>query len=536
MKIQNFDFLAHTDKQDVQSIYATGLEKPLLIISEKTIDRLVYESFKRLSFTFTKSHIEHLISATLDPQSSNNDRYVCASLLKNAQCAASYVLPLCQDTGIAHIFSWSPQHVLLPSTSRKIISEAVFKTYKDLNLRYSTVVPVSFFDEKDPSTNLPCQTFLFKENLKNPFSPEGEQGASFLFCAKGGGSSNKTVFIQGTKADLNEKRFTALLKEKIVQLGTSACPPYTIAVVVGGLSPEQNLLTLKLATCGHVMENEESFRDSYWEKKVLEFANTAGYGAQFGGKKAAIEAIVIRLPRHGASCPISLGVSCSAHRNLKAFISPKGIYLEKTITDLSAIDGFSQALSFAKPETTNEITVNTEDGIDSMLKKFSTIPIGQRILISGKILVARDAAHAKWKKLLDEGKPLPEYTLLYPICYAGPSRTPPGFPIGSFGPTTAGRMDSYADVLMSKGAARITLAKGNRGSIWKKACKKYKSVYLGTLGGAAALITSEFIVSAKVIDYSELGMEAVQLVEVKNLPAFVLINEKGEDFYEQLSE
>ncbi len=537
-----FDFYPHHHNGDVQTVLCDQREKPFIILSEQVLQRLVYESFKRLSFTFTRSHIEHLISAALAEDASNNDRYVCASLLKNAQTSASFTLPLCQDTGIATIFSWIPPSVILPDNARHIISRAVAQVYYDCNLRFSTTVPESFFEEKDPQNNLPCQTFLFNEAVSPSFTDYEGSHASFLFCAKGGGSSNKTVFIQGTKADLTDDKFDSLLQNKIKALGTSACPPYTIAVVAGGLSPEQNLLTLKLATCGCVLEDANSFRDPKLEQRVLEIARTCGYGAQFGGTQAAVGAIVIRLPRHGASCPISIGVSCSAHRNLKTFVTQEGIYLEKTVTSFSGIEGFSKAISYAGVHTSvisgthdeKEITIHTDDGISCMIKEISTLKPGTRILLSGKIIVARDAAHAQWKKLLDAGKELPSYTAEYPICYAGPSRTPEGFPLGSFGPTTAGRMDSYAELLMSRNAARITLAKGNRSSEWKKACKKYNSCYLGTIGGAAALITSEYIISSEIIDYPELGMEAVRLVEIRNLPVFMLINGKGEDFYEEL--
>ncbi len=540
-----FDFYPHEKEEDAHLLQVPEMKQNFLIISERAVERLVYESFKRLSFTFTRSHIDHLIKACLSPDASDNDRYVLASLLKNAQCSSDYILPLCQDTGIAHTFAWIPQGVVLSGSVKSIISSSVYSVYKDCNLRYSTSVPLSFYEEKDPQNNLPCQTYLFSEPPSSPFSSGSEQAASFLFCAKGGGSSNKTVFIQGTKADLTEEKFVQILEDKIRGLGTSACPPYTIAAVAGGLSPEQNLLTLKLATCGYISNEKDTFRDEELEKKVLDIAHNAGYGAQFGGTQAAVEAVVIRLPRHGASCPISIGVSCSAHRNLKAFITKEGIYLEKTVSNLEELDGFTRAVSYAENKVSSgnnaeamreikTVSVNTEDGIEAMLSSISQLKPGSRILLSGSILVARDAAHARWKKLIDEGKELPPYTVQYPVCYAGPSRTPDGLCIGSFGPTTAGRMDSYAELLMSRNAERITLAKGNRSPSWKEACKKYNSCYLGTIGGAAALITNNYITSSEVIDYDDLGMEAVRLVTVKNLPVFMLINGNGEDFYDGL--
>lgn len=531
-----FDFFPHKQKNDAVLLTHSSLQKPLLSITETALYTLVYESFKRLSFTFTKSHIEHLIQAALSEDASNNDRFVCASLLKNAQCASFYTLPLCQDTGIAHIFSWIPPGVILPDNARSVISKAVSDVYRDCNLRYSTTVPETFYNEKDPQNNLPCQTYLFNEELSPSFAEVTEPSASFLFCAKGGGSSNKTAFIQGTKADLTEEAFDTLLQDKIKALGTSACPPYTIAVVAGGLSPEQNLMTLKLATSGYIVQSDYSFRDKKLEQRVMEIARNAGYGAQFGGTKAAIEAVVLRLPRHGASCPISIGVSCSAHRNLKTYITKDGLYIEKTVTNLEEIEGFTEAVSFAQSASDTSIDtalhLNTSEGMDALIASISHLKPGKRLYLSGTILVARDAAHARWKKLIDEGKELPDYVQKYPMCYAGPSRTPQGFPLGSFGPTTAGRMDSYADLLMSRNAGRITLAKGNRNEAWKNACKKYKSCYLGTIGGAAALITTEYIIKAQVIDYPELGMEAVHLVEVKDLPVFMIINAQGENFYE----
>ncbi|MDY2844344.1 MAG: FumA C-terminus/TtdB family hydratase beta subunit [Treponema sp.] len=525
-------------------------------------------AFSRLSFTFTKEHLENVIKAALSPDASDNDRYVCSCILKNAQVASKGVFPLCQDTGIANIFAWKKGNFDFSGGKDEYeeLSKGAAKVYDEHKLRFSTSVPKSFFEEFDPKNNMPAQVSVFSSSCGLAPVPDfvknaPENSMSFVFCAKGGGSSNKTSFIQGTKAYLTKEKFSALMKEQISHFGTSACPPYTIAVVAGGLSPEQNLIALKLATMGAYSEmtyepNEFGFRDKELENLAMKIASESGFGTQFGGKKFALDAVVVRLPRHGASCPISFGVSCSAHRNLKAVLTEKGFYLEKTVSNPSELKGFNEAVSaanssserksekseFGHTQTQNkdncknkiERKISTNGGISEVLAELKGAKPGERVILSGKILVARDAAHARWQKLIDSGKNLPEYTKKYPICYAGPARTPENEVIGSFGPTTAGRMDVYADTLMSRGAALVTLAKGNRSRQWTDACKKYGAFYLGTPGGIAALIASEYIESQEIIDYEDLGMEAVRLVEVKNLPCFVITNGNGEDFYENL--
>lgn len=516
--------------------------------AEKSLSNTAEKAFKRLSFTFTKEHLEAIIHSALSPDASDNDRYVLACMLKNAQVASQGVFPLCQDTGIANIFAWK-KGSFASENAFKELTEGVRKIYDEKKLRFSTTVPSSFYEEFDPKNNLPAQISIFDSDCALAPTPSFVKDApkdslSFIFCAKGGGSSNKTSFIQGTKAFLTKERFSALMKEELEHFGTSACPPYTIAIVAGGLSPEQNLLALKLASMGAYdgmtyKANEYGFRDKELEELAIKIASESGYGSQFGGKKFALSAIVVRLPRHGASCPISFGVSCSAHRNLKAILTKDGLYLQKTVANPSELEGFEKAVAMAEKNTENgakaenERIITSEGNISSVLEPLDTAKPGDRIILNGKILVARDAAHARWQKLLDAGKPLPDYTKKYPICYAGPARTPEGKIIGSFGPTTAGRMDVYAESLMSRGAALVTLAKGNRSKGWTTACKKYSSFYLGTPGGIAALIASEYIVSQEIIDYEELGMEAVRLVEVQNLPCFVITNKNGEDFYER---
>lgn len=531
------------------------------IPGETSLSKTAETSFARLSFTFPKEHLEHLINAALSKEASDNDRYVCACMLKNAQVASKGLFPLCQDTGIANVYGWKKGNFSSGSTNEyDELTKGIKKIYDERKLRFSTSVPDSFYEEHDPKNNLPAQITIFADNSCLAPQPDFVKSApkdslSFIFCAKGGGSSNKTSFIQGTKAFLNKERFSKLMKEELEHFGTSACPPYTIAIVAGGLSPEQNLLTLKLATMGAYDSmtyepNEYGFRDKELEDLAMKIAQETGYGAQFGGKKFALSTIVVRLPRHGASCPISFGVSCSAHRNLKAVLTKEGLYIEKTVSNPSELEGFDEAVKFAEKSAcglslskssdesevstssnTEEKQIISEGDIKKVLETLGKAKPGERILLSGKILVARDAAHARWQKLIDKGENLPDYCTKYPICYAGPARTPEGKIIGSFGPTTAGRMDVYAESLMSRGAALVTLAKGNRSKNWTDSCKKYGAFYLGTPGGIAALIASEYIKSQEILDYEDLGMEAVRLVEVENLPCFVITNKDGEDFY-----
>lgn len=518
------------------------------IPNETSLSGAAESAFARLSFMFTQEHLSSIINAALAPDASDNDRYVCACMLKNALVASKGLYPLCQDTGIANVFGWKKGEF---STSNlyEEITAGIKKIYDERKLRFSTTVPDSFYEEHDPKNNLPAQISIFDSEASLAPSPSFVKDApkdslSFIFCAKGGGSSNKTSFIQGTKAFLNKERFSKVMKEELEHFGTSACPPYTIAIVAGGLSPEQNLLTLKLASMGAYDSmtyepNEFGFRDKELEELAMKIASESGYGAQFGGSKFALSAVVVRLPRHGASCPISFGVSCSAHRNLKAILTKEGLYLEKTVANPSELEGFYEAVKFAEKSeksenNTTEKQITSTGDIKAILSSLGNAKPGERILLSGKILVARDAAHARWQKLIDKGENLPDYCTKYPICYAGPARTPQGKVIGSFGPTTAGRMDVYAESLMSCGAALVTLAKGNRSKNWTEACKKYGAFYLGTPGGIAALIASEYIKSQKILDYEDLGMEAVRLVEVENLPCFVITNKDGEDFYENL--
>ena len=514
------------------------------------------QAFKRLSFTFPQEHLESLLNVACDPASSENDRLVAVKLLENAVIAAKGTLPLCQDTGVAQVFAWKDSSVYsvlnavnrtMPFTSdTEALTAGVGKAYKENNLRFSINIPSSLFDEKNSATNLPAQVDVFSTN------ESGEPSYRFLFCAKGGGSSNKTDFTCATKALLNPQSFERFLQTKIAALGTAACPPYTIAVVIGGLSPEQNLQTLKLATTGYwdaaealneaggairwtdTVGGVRPLRCKDWEERVLQIAAETGLGAQFGGSHLAAHARVFRLPRHGASCFASIGVSCNAHRNLVGYISREGAFLQKNISDPRPFFEKATAYTAGADAHHGEPVKVDLSSIEAARAKLSDYPVGQAFLFSGEILVARDAAHARWKALLESGKPLPDYTLHYPILYAGPAETPKGAVIGSFGPTTANRMDPYADDLMSRGAALITIAKGNRSELWRTACKKYGAFYLGTIGGAAALIAEKHITARKVLDYPDLGMEAVQLISVKDLPVFLITDDKGNDFYASL--
>jgi len=510
-------------------------------VNKNIFEEAGYNSFDRLSFTFTKEHIENVVKAFNNPSASDNDRYVCACILKNAVISSQGLYPLCQDTGIANIYGWKKGNFNLKNAYASL-TEGTKKVYDDKKLRFSTSCPKNFWDEYDPKNNMPAQINICDEECSLAPVPEfvkdsPEDSVSFVFCSKGGGSSNKTSFIQGTKAYLKKDKFEALIREELAHFGTSACPPYTIALVAGGLSPEQNMLTLKLATMGAYSQmtyepNDFAFRDKELEELTMKIASETGYGAQFGGSNFALEAIVIRLPRHGASCPISFGVSCSAHRNLRTVITKNGYYMEKTVSDPLSVPGVKEAVaSLENNSNTDQKSINTENGMESVLKELNGLKPGTRVLLNGSILVARDKAHAKWQEILDSGKPLPEYCSKYPVCYAGPARTPEGKIIGSFGPTTAGRMDSYADALMSRGASLVTLAKGNRSKYFTDCCKKYKAVYLGTPGGIAALIASEYITSQEIIDFEDLGMEAVRKVTVKDLPCFVITDNEGNDFY-----
>ncbi|GHU02035.1 fumarate hydratase class I [Spirochaetia bacterium] len=496
-----------------------------LFVPPELLERAALEGFSDLGFYFRESHLKLLAARLDDPTSSANDKFVIGALLKNAAIAARGELALCQDTGTAIVYGWKDESVYTGIDDRSVLEKGIARAYKENYFRSSQTGASSFFDEYDTGTNLPAQVEIKSTRDGDPAGPRYR----FLFVAKGGGSSNKTALFPMTKSLLEEKNFAAFLEEKINALGTAACPPYRLAVVVGGSSPEFNLEVLKLATTeildgapffGDALGDEHSganriFRDRYWEERAMEMGRRSGLGAQFGGNALLLDVRVLRLPRHAASCPVSIGVSCAAHRNMLACIDREGLHLESLVRSPEAV---SQTVS-----GTFSRRIDLDRPMDDIRRDLATLPIGAAVLLSGKLLVARDAAHLKWHERLAAGEKLPEYLYHHPVYYAGPAATPPGKTIGSLGPTTAQRMDPYADELMSRGASLVTLAKGPRSAVWKEACAKYGGCYLGTIGGAAALLAEEHVTSSELIDYPELGMEAVRLITVRDLPAFIVI-------------
>ncbi len=504
--------------------------KQILVVQPEALTTLAKAAFTDVSHLLRAEHLEMLRGILTDEEASSNDRFVATELLKNASIAAGGTLPMCQDTGTAIVVAHKGDRVWTDADDASVIEEGIKKTYNECNLRYSQMAPLSMYQEANTGSNLPAQIEIY--------SDPGES-YDFLFIAKGGGSANKTFLLQETKSVLNPDSLRKLLTEKIAGLGTSACPPYHLAVVIGGLSAEMTLKTVKLASCHYLdslpQEGDKSgraFRDVALEKEILEITRQLGIGAQFGGKYFCHDVRVIRLPRHGASLPIGIGVSCSADRQILGRIDANGIWLEQLETD--------PARFLPEVETkdlgSDTVRVNLDRPMQEIIAQLTGMPPGTRLMLSGTLLVARDIAHAKWKEALERGEELPEYTKKHPIYYAGPAKTPTGYASGSFGPTTAGRMDSYSDLLMSRGASLITLAKGNRGKLVKDSCEKYGGFYLGTIGGAAARLAQDSIRKVETIDYAEQGMEAVFRVEIEDFPAFIVINDKGEDFYNVIAE
>ncbi|MBK9143321.1 MAG: fumarate hydratase [Candidatus Melainabacteria bacterium] len=499
--------------------------RKILKVEPEALTVLAKAAFTDIAHLLRTSHLEKLRGILDDPEASDNDRFVAMELLKNASIAAGGTLPMCQDTGTAIVVAHKGENVFTGADDGSMLSEGVRKTYNECNLRYSQMAPLSMYEETNTGSNLPAQIEIYSE--------PGDQ-YEFLFIAKGGGSANKTYLIQETKSVLNHDALIKLLTQKIGGLGTSACPPYHLAVVIGGLSAELTLKTVKLASC-HYLDNlptkgdksGAAFRDLELEKEIFEMTRKLGIGAQFGGKYFCHDVRVIRLPRHGASLPIGIGVSCSADRQAMAKIDKDGLWLEQLehdparfLPEVEEKDLSGQALK-----------VDLNRSMEEIRKELSGKPPGTRLMLTGTLLVARDIAHAKWKEIVESGKDLPEYTRKHPIYYAGPAKTPAGYASGSFGPTTAGRMDSYADLLMQRGASLITLAKGNRGANVREACGQWGGFYLGTIGGAAARLAQDSIKKVEVIDFPELGMEAVHQIQVEDFPAFIVINDRGEDFY-----
>lgn len=494
-----------------------------LKIEPEVLTGLTAEAMKDIAHLLRPGHLQQLRKILDDPESSDNDRFVALELLKNANIAASFILPGCQDTGTGIVLGKKGHRVLTQGDDDARLSEGVYETYTSTNLRYSQVAPIDMYTEKNTKTNLPAQVELF--------ATKGEE-YKFLFMAKGGGSANKTYLFQQTKALLNEKSLLAFLEEKIQTIGTAACPPYHLAIVVGGLSAEQCLKTVKLASARYLDELHETgndhargFRDHEMEKKVLKMTQDLGIGAQFGGKYFCHDIRVIRLPRHGASCPVGIGVSCSADRQIKGKITAKGVFLEELERDPSK---YLPDIDLSDSET---VSINLDEGMDAVRAKLTQYPVKTRVSISGTLVVARDIAHAKMKEVLEETGKLPDYMTKYPVYYAGPAKTPDGYASGSFGPTTAGRMDSYVDLFQSAGGSMVMLAKGNRSAQVTKACQKYGGFYLGSTGGPAANLAYNCIKKVDVLEWPELGMEAVWKIEVEDFPAFIVVDDKGNDFF-----
>ena len=502
--------------------------KPILKIAPEALTLLAAEAVKAINFTLRPSHLAQVAAILDDAEATENDRMVALMLLKNAEIAAHGILPFCQDTGTATIIGKKGQQVWTDGNDAEFLSKGIYQTYIKENLRYSQTAPLTMYDEVNTKTNLPAQIDLY--------ATEGD-AYKFLFVSKGGGSANKTFLYQETKALLNPKRLKEFCREKMASLGTAACPPYHLAFVIGGTSAENCLKTVKLASTRYYdalptsgNEHGRAFRDLELEKELLETARGIGIGAQFGGKYFALDVRVIRLPRHGASCPVGIGVSCSADRQAKAKITGDGIFLEK----LEKNPGRFIPEKF-RDWKFKGVPIDLDLGMEETLKTLSKYPVTTALALSGTIIVARDIAHAKLKEILDDTGELPDYFRKFPVYYAGPAKTPTGLPSGSFGPTTAGRMDGYVDLFQSHGGSMVMLAKGNRSQAVTDACQKHGGFYLGSAGGPAALLAQEHIRSQEVVAFPELGMEAVWKITVKNFPAFILVDDKGNDFFTSLS-
>ena len=517
-KIEGSETFVSTDRFNDQEI---------LKIDPEGLTTLAKAAMRDVSFMLRPAHNEQVAKVLDDPDSSANEKGVALAFLKNAEVASHFELPLCQDTGTAIIMGKKGENVWTGANDSEALSKGVYKTYTEENLRYSQTVALDMYQEKNTGTNLPAQIDLYA-------TPGSEY--KFLFIAKGGGSANKTYLFQETKALLNPKTLEAFLVAKMKTLGTAACPPYHLAFAIGGTSAEANLKTVKLASAKYYDElptsgndHGRAFRDVELEEKLQKAAENLGIGAQFGGKYFTHDIRVVRLPRHGASCPVGMGVSCSADRNMKAKINKDGIWLEE-------LDAAPGRLIPEKYRTKHEhgVRLDLNRPMQEVLAELTKHPVGTSLQLTGTIVVGRDIAHAKFKEILDSGASLPEYLKKHPIYYAGPAKTPAGKPSGSFGPTTAGRMDSYVDLLQSQGGSMVMIAKGNRSQQVTDACKKHGGFYLGSIGGPAAILAEENIKKVECIDYPELGMEAVWQIEVVDFPAFILVDDKGNDFFSGL--
>lgn len=502
--------------------------RTILQIEPEALTLLAKEAMADIAHLLRPGHLEQLRDILKDPDATDNDRFVARELLKNANIAAGRVLPSCQDTGTAIIMGKKGENVFTGGNDEAALAEGISKTYIETNLRYSQLAPLSMYEEKNTGNNLPAQIELY--------ATEGDE-YKFLFLAKGGGSANKTFLFQKTKAVLNPDSLLAFLEEKIKTLGTSACPPYHLAIVVGGTSAEFNLKTVKLASARYLDElptegsmGGHGFRDLELEKQVLELTQNMGIGAQFGGKYFCHDVRVIRLPRHGASCPIGIGVSCSADRQCLGKITKDGVFLEQLEENPA---------QYLPPVTDAELSgevieLNLGKPMDELRAELSKYPIRTRLSLTGSIVVARDIAHAKLKERLDDGQGLPDYFKNHIVYYAGPAKTPTGYASGSFGPTTAGRMDSYVELFQAHGGSMVMLAKGNRSKQVTESCAQHGGFYLGSIGGPAAILAKDCITKVEVLEYEELGMEAIWKIEVQNFPAFIVIDDKGNDFFAKM--
>jgi len=513
--------------RDHVSVAAFG-GKEVVTVAPEGLTLLAKEAMKDVSFFLRSKHLEQVAAILDDPESSANDRGVALAMLRNAEVSARGVLPFCQDTGTATVYGKKGQQVWTGGGDEEALSRGVFETYALENLRYSQTVPLTMYEEKNSGTNLPAQIDL-----------HAVSGAEyrFLFVAKGGGSANKTYLFQETKALLNKEKLVPWLTEKMKTLGTAACPPYHLTFVIGGTSAEATLKVVKLASTGYLDHlptrgnmGGQAFRDVELEQELLKAAQQTGIGAQFGGKHFALDVRVVRLPRNGASCPVGMGVSCSAHRNVKGKIDRDGIWLE----ELERNPGRFIPDAYREKREEGVVAIDLNRPMAEVLAELSQYPVKTRLALTGTLIVARDIAHAKIKERLDRGEGMPQYLKDHPVYYAGPAKTPQGMPSGSFGPTTAGRMDSYVDHFQSHGGSMVMIAKGNRSRQVTDACRKHGGFYLGSIGGPAAVLAQENIKKVELLEYPELGMEAIYRIEVVDFPAFILVDDKGNDFFEEL--
>ena len=507
-------------------------DREFLQVGPEALTLLSETAIHDISHYLREAHLQQLANILKDPEASPNDRFVALDLLKNANIAAGGILPMCQDTGTALVMGKKGQYVLTTAKDEVAIAQGIYNAYTNLNLRYSQLAPTTTWDEKNTGNNLPAQIEIFADS-------DHQDEYNLMFIAKGGGSANKSFLYQETKSVLNPASFMKWLEEKLRSIGTAACPPYHLAIVIGGLSAEHNVKTAKLASTKYLDSLPTSgdaatghgFRDLELEERVLELTRTLGIGAQFGGKYFCHDVRIVRLPRHGASLPISIAVSCSADRQAKAKITKDGIFLEELERDPAHF----------LPDTTDEhlddsvVKIDLNQSMDAVRAELSKHPVKTRVSLTGTIVVARDLAHARIKEALDAGQPLPQYLKDYAVYYAGPAKTPTGYASGSFGPTTAGRMDSYVEQFQAAGGSFVMLAKGNRSKAVTDACKAHGGFYLGSIGGPAARLAQDCIKKVEVLDFEDLGMEAIWKIDVVDFPAFIVVDDKGNDFFAETS-